>query len=98
MLLLLWLYADKKSAGFYAGLFSFVLIITVLLVTLLVLVPIDNSIKEWTTAAVPQNWEAIRNKWDTFHAVRTFASLASFALFSWAILAGNYKRYNNLHH
>jgi len=98
MLLSLWWYADKKSTGFYTGLLSFVLIITVLLVTLLILVPIDNKIKGWTAATVPSNWEAIRHKWDTFHAVRTFASLASFALFSWAILAGNYKRYNHLHH
>jgi uncharacterized membrane protein len=86
MLLSLWLYNDKKSAGFYAGLLSFVLIIAVLLVTLLVLVPIDNSIKQWTTATLPQNWKDIRYKWDTFHAVRTFASLASFALFSWSVI------------
>ncbi len=94
MLLSLWLNKDKKSAGFYAGLLSFVLIMTVLLVTLLILVPIDNNIKHWTTATIPQNWEDIRHKWDAFHAVRTFASLASFALFSWSILTNHHNLYN----
>ncbi|TKK70941.1 DUF1772 domain-containing protein [Ilyomonas limi] len=86
MLLSLWQYKDKKSAGFYAGLLSFVLIIIVLLVTLLILVPVDNRIQQWTTAIIPHNWEDIRDKWDTFHTVRTFASLASFALFSWSVV------------
>jgi uncharacterized membrane protein len=97
MFLSLWLYGDKRSAGFYAGVLSFVLIIIVLLVTLLILVPIDNHIKQWTSTIVPQTWEDIRHKWNTFHAVRTFASLASFALFSWSVLAGNYKRQDTVH-
>jgi len=83
----LWLYRPKKSAGFYLGLLSFVLIIIVLIVTLTILVPIDNQIKQWTVSTMPEDWQQIRNKWDMFHTVRTFASLLSFALFSVAILA-----------
>src|SRR3954451_13089241 len=97
MLLSLWFYGDKKSVGFYAVVLALVLIITVLLVTLLVLVPIDNNIKQWTSATVPQSWEDTRRTWNTFHAVRTFASLASFALFSWSVVAGNYKRDDDMH-
>ena len=92
MLLSLWFYGDKKSAGFYTGLLSLVLIIIVLLVTLLVMVPIDNIIKQWTTATIPQNWNETRHTWNTFHAVRTFASLVSFALFSWSAFTNKYKR------
>src|SRR3954451_24263763 len=55
MLLSLWFYSNKKSAGFYAGALSFVFIIIVLLVTLLILVPIDNQIKQLKTATIPQN-------------------------------------------
>src|SRR6266550_7903252 len=46
MLLSIWFYNKKKSTGFYLGLLSFVLIIVTLLITLIVLVPIDNEIKE----------------------------------------------------
>ncbi len=77
----------KRSVGFYLGTLSFLLIVVVLLVTLLVLVPMDNNIKEWTTASFPSDWESIRDKWKTFHAIRTFASLASFACFSWFVLS-----------
>lgn len=87
VLLSLLFYRNKRTAGFYFGLVSFILIVVVLLITLLVLVPIDNDIKQWTTATVPQDWESIRDKWKMFHAMRTFASLASFACFSAFLLA-----------
>ena len=91
IILSLFLYEKKKSKAFYFGILSFALIIIVLLITLLVLVPIDNSIKDWTAISLPQNWETIRDKWKLYHAVRTFASLVSFAFFSLFILAGKAK-------
>ena len=91
MLVSLWFYDKKKSTGFYLGLLSFVLIIATLLITLIVLVPIDNEIKEWTSTNIPKNWGDIRYKWKAFHAIRTFASLTSFAFFSFFILA-NYDK------
>jgi len=77
-----WLNLKKKLPGFYLGVLSLTLIVAVLLITLLVLVPIDNSIKTWTAVSVPQDFESIRAKWESYHAVRTFLSLASFACFT----------------
>ena len=92
VLLSLWFSNRKKSTGFYAGLLSLALIVVVLLVTLIVLVPIDNNIKEWTTTAYPHDWENIRNTWKAFHALRTFASLLSFTCFSWFVITANDER------
>ena len=92
MLLSLWFYDKKKSTGFYSGLLSFVLLIVTLLITLIVLVPIDNEIKEWTSTNLPKDWGNMRNKWKTFHAIRTFTSLASFAFYSLFILANYGKK------
>jgi len=89
MILSLWLYPQKKSAGFYLSATAFVLLIITLLITLLVEVPIDNEIKGWTAATLPSNWESIRNRWDTFHTIRTFTSLASFAGFLLPLLFTN---------
>jgi uncharacterized membrane protein len=86
MLISAWMYPDKKSGGFYLMLTSCVLIIVTLLITLLILVPIDNQVKTWTVATLPQNFEAIRYRWETFHAVRTFTSLGSFGCFAWAVV------------
>jgi hypothetical protein len=94
MLLSIWFYRSKKT-GFYFGLVSLVLIILVLLITLIVLVPIDNEIKTWTASTMPDNWEIIRDKWKTFHAMRTFISLTSFACFLIFILAGTDKENRN---
>jgi uncharacterized membrane protein len=85
MLLSMWLYPEKKSAGFYLSITAFIFIIISLLVTLLVEVPIDNQIKVWTASTVPADWKAIRNHWEVFHTTRTFTSLASFGFFSAAI-------------
>ncbi len=48
--------------------------------TLVVNVPIDNEIKGWTVAAMPARWEQLRDTWETYHLLRTFVSLGSFAL------------------
>jgi len=87
MLLCVWFYRDRKTTGFYLGVLSCGLIILTLLITLIVLVPMDNEIKGWTSAAVPSKWKYIRDKWKLFHAIRTLTSLLSFACFSGFILA-----------
>ena len=86
MILSLWFYRQKKSAGFYSGIAAFALVIITLLVTLIILVPIDNQIKFWTASTVPSDWEEIRNRWQFFHSVRTFASLLGFGCFALSIM------------
>jgi uncharacterized membrane protein len=65
-----------------AGLMMFVL---ALLVTLVVNVPIDNEIRQWTLATLPSDWEAIRDRWEFYHTLRTFASLAGIRAFASAL-------------
>jgi hypothetical protein len=79
VLLWVWWYPYKKSNGFYFGVLGLFFLIATLLITLLVLVPIDNQIKLWNAATVPSNWMAIRDKWQVFHAGRTLTSVISFA-------------------
>jgi hypothetical protein len=85
LLMMLWsllIYIPKKSKGFYFNIAAFALMITTLLITLLVLVPIDNQIKEWTAEHVPADWEALRMRWKSYHAARTFTSVSSFCCFA----------------
>jgi uncharacterized membrane protein len=79
------LYPDKKSAGFYFSVAACVLIVTSLLITLLVEVPIDNQIKTWRAESMPADWQIIRARWQLFHTARTFTSLTSFASLAAAI-------------
>lgn len=82
LMLLSWWWYPAKDRGSYLMLAAFVLMITSLLITLLVEVPIDNQIKTWTAETIPSNWKNLRLTWDKWHTARTFTSLGSFALFS----------------
>ena len=82
MAIAVWLARKNGAPRFYLGILSVILIIAVLLITLLVLVPLDNNIKTWTEATVPADFDSIRAKWKSYHAARTFLSVASFACFS----------------
>lgn len=87
MFMSLWPERHRKTTAYLFGWLGCILIVAVLLITLIVLVPIDNDIKEWTASTIPSTWTDLRHKWSVFHTVRTFASLASFACFSVFVLS-----------
>ncbi|HJZ76878.1 MAG TPA: DUF1772 domain-containing protein [Vicinamibacterales bacterium] len=66
------------SAGLFASA-ALVLMLVALVVTLTVNVPIDRQIQSWTTAALPPDWRATRDRWEYYHALRTLVSLAALA-------------------
>ncbi|MGH9899163.1 MAG: anthrone oxygenase family protein [Pyrinomonadaceae bacterium] len=74
----------KRSKAFYPTLAAFLLSVAALLITLIVEVPIDILIEQWTVTSLPENWRELRDRWEVFHAIRTWISLAGFAL----LLAG----------
>jgi hypothetical protein len=49
------------------------------LVTLAVEVPIDNQIENWTAATLPGDWRSIQSRWQLWHTMRTFTSIAAVA-------------------
>jgi hypothetical protein len=53
--------------------------------TLMVNVPIDEIMSGWTAATLPADWTQIRDRWETFHTLRTFLCLGGVA----ATLAGS---------
>lgn len=50
-----------------------------LVITLAVEVPIDNQIQGWTAATLPGDWRPVQSRWELFHTIRTFASIAAVA-------------------
>jgi uncharacterized membrane protein len=78
--LLLLALLPKRSFAFALAAASFLLMVCALIVTLAVEVPIDNQIKVWTVATLPPDWQQLRDRWEFFHALRTFVSIAALAL------------------
>jgi uncharacterized membrane protein len=77
---------DKKAKEFYFSIAAVILIISALVITVVVEVPINNQIISWTSSTIPADWETIRNRWQLFNIIRTSAALASFGFFTAAII------------
>jgi len=71
----LYLLYVQRAKTFYPALLGLLLFVTAMLITVLVEVPIDNQIREWTVNSLPANWQQVRDRWEFFHVIRTFASL-----------------------
>jgi uncharacterized membrane protein len=70
----------RRSKALFPMVIAFGLFISALMITLIVEVPIDNQIKQWSAGSLPENWQQLRDRWETFHVMRTFASLGGLAL------------------
>ncbi|HEV8167477.1 MAG TPA: DUF1772 domain-containing protein [Actinomycetota bacterium] len=74
-LVLLW--QGGRAAPFWWLLAGFLLMVAALVITLAVEVPIDNKIEVWTAATLPGDWRSIQSRWETFHTIRSFLSIAA---------------------
>ena len=74
-LALLW--PDRGSAAFWWLAAGFLLMAAALVITLAVEVPIDNQIEAWTAATLPGDWRSIQSRWELWHTIRTFLSIAA---------------------
>jgi uncharacterized membrane protein len=74
-LALLW--PRRRAAAFWWLLAGLLLMVAALVVTLAVEVPIDNQIETWTATTLPGDWRSIQSRWELFHTIRTFASIAA---------------------
>jgi uncharacterized membrane protein len=72
--------SPKRSKAFALAVAALILMVCALLVTLGVEVPIDNRIEQWTVATLPSDWQAIRDRWEFYHTIRTFVSIAALGL------------------
>ncbi|MDX3233229.1 DUF1772 domain-containing protein [Streptomyces sp. ME19-01-6] len=56
------------------------LLIVSVLMSVLLLVPINNRVKTWTPENRPADWKQQMNRWDRWHYVRVAVIIAAFAL------------------
>lgn len=74
------LLTPKRSKAFALALGGFLLMIVALVLTLGIEVPIDRQIERWTVATLPSNWKELRDRWEFYHAIRTFVSIGALGL------------------
>ena len=56
------------------------LLVLSVIMSVLLLVPINNRVKTWTADGLPADWKQQMNRWDRFHYVRVAVIIAAFAL------------------
>ena len=82
----LWLYPFKDTFGFILNIVALILMLATLIITVGIEVPIDNQIKRWSPANIPDNWKAVRSRWQYYHTLRTFLCMGSFLLLLASVL------------
>jgi uncharacterized membrane protein len=92
------LYRLRRRGSFYLILVGAGLLVVALTITLIVNVPIDYAIARWTVDTLPSDWTTIRNRWESYHAARTFISLAGFGCALAAVLSSRKVAQERCHH
>jgi uncharacterized membrane protein len=81
----LWAVAGWHRHGAGLVVIAAALLIVSVIMSLLLLVPINNRGKTWTPENRPADWKAQMNRWDRFHYVRVAVIIAAFALLAAAL-------------
>ncbi|MFI1655137.1 anthrone oxygenase family protein [Streptomyces sp. NPDC020472] len=69
---------DRPGAGLVVT--AGALLILSVIMSILLLVPINNRSKTWTAENRPEDWKEQLNRWDRFHYVRVAVIIAAFTL------------------
>ncbi|MEV6886291.1 DUF1772 domain-containing protein [Streptomyces sp. NPDC051135] len=82
----LWAFAGWDRPGSGLVVVAAVLLIVSVIMSLLLLVPINNRGKTWTPENRPADWKEQMNRWDRYHYVRVAVIVAAFAVLVTALV------------
>lgn len=63
-----------------AALVASVLLVVSVVMSIALLVPINNQSKTWTAESHPENWRELRGRWDRLHYARVALIVGAFVL------------------
>lgn len=74
-----WAFAGWHEEGVGLVVAAGVLLLLSVVMSLLLLVPINNRGRTWTPENRPEDWKEQMNRWDRYHYVRVVVLIAAFA-------------------
>ncbi|MGW1816658.1 anthrone oxygenase family protein [Streptomyces sp. NPDC002125] len=80
VLVVIWSIAGRNQGGAGLTVTAGGLLLLSVIMSLLVLVPINNRGKTWTPENRPADWKEQANRWDRYHYVRVAVIVAAFTL------------------
>jgi uncharacterized membrane protein len=81
----IWAIAGRHHPGTGLIITAAALLIVSVVMSLLLLVPINNQSKTWTPENRPADWKEQSKRWDRLHYVRVAVIIAAFALLATAL-------------
>ncbi|TQS45488.1 DUF1772 domain-containing protein [Cryptosporangium phraense] len=81
----IWAVAAWRDPGIELVVVAAGLLIVSVVMSVLLLVPINNRSKTWTPENRPADWKEQSQRWDRFHYVRVAVIVAAFALLATAL-------------
>lgn len=85
VLVAVWAIAGRHHHGAGLVVTAGALLILSVIMSLLLLVPINNRNKTWTPGNRPQDWKRQMTRWERWHYVRVAVILAAFSLLAAAL-------------
>jgi uncharacterized membrane protein len=82
----IWAVAGWHQPGAGLVVIAAVLLIVSVIMSVALLVPINNRGKTWTAENRPADWKEQMNRWDRYHYVRVAIIIAAFALLAAALV------------
>jgi uncharacterized membrane protein len=80
-----WAVAGWRHPGTVLVVIAAALLIVSVIMSLLLLVPINNRGKTWTVENRPEDWKEQMNRWDRYHYVRVALIIAAFGVLAAAL-------------
>lgn len=80
-----WAIAGWHQPGTGLVVIAAALLVVSVLMSIVLLVPINNRIKTWTAENRPEDWKEQMNRWDGYHYGRVAVIVAAFALLAAAL-------------
>lgn len=85
VLSVIWAVANRHHPGTGLIITAAALLLASVVMSLLLLVPINNRGKTWTAETRPADWKQQMNRWDRYHYIRVAILIAAFALLATAL-------------
>lgn len=73
----------KNRKRFIALIFAALFLLSCIIITRFGNLPIQQQMLAWKANSFPENWTTLRNKWWTFHVIRTIAELIALLIVAW---------------
>ena len=90
LITLLSAYLQKNNrTAFISFLIAAIFLIACILITRFGNKPIDDLVISWTNETIPDNWTELRDKWWSFHILRTIAEMLALFLITWTNINKN---------